>query len=143
MKKILMLALLGCIALNSNVFSMERKQEKEQNSKVQFTKMDWAKLTAASLGCAWLSLAGVETIWVNSADRDLDSIILAPYYSLVIPIYFSFLGLGCQDDNPTKYTCLGSAIFTSGIFSSLLGRYVYKKLVQLRASRSSAEKHKV
>ena len=84
MKKILILALLGCMALNSSVFSMERKQEKQQKSKVQFTKMDWAKLTAASLGCAWFLLAGIGAI-VNCSGKIDNDMILLPYYSSVLP----------------------------------------------------------
>ena len=78
MKKILMLALLGCMALNFNVYSMEKKQEKQQKSRVQFTKMDWAKLTAASLGCGWFSLVRIGAIVGVSDDMSADNPILIP-----------------------------------------------------------------
>jgi len=142
MKKTLFI-FLGLIALNSNIFSMENDQETaEKRPKAQLSKMDWAKVTAAGLGC--LAFGGTALMTRSTVTRLTrgESAVLFNFPSLLMGLVFSVPAIeilkytNTECGKPSMY--LGG--ITAGLFSCGLGAYVYKKLSALRSNRLAQSK---
>jgi hypothetical protein len=132
MKKILVLVLFGFLALNANLFSMEQKQEIVKPEKTQLTKMDWAKVVAASVGCAYFGWAALMMYPLRESIKHEFEFINLPSISAGGPLYFLAMLLGQPADDSTlnKSMVLGGIV--SGMVACGLGAYVYKKLSVLR-----------
>lgn len=145
MKKIFMV--LGIITISANLFSMNEEKQDSAKTEVKqntLTKLDIAKLTAASFGC--LLFGGIclssplvlTEILENWGDDDHA---LSGYYIpagfLPVLYYWPLVYLfnnGKQSENFAKIG-FGLSCITSGILSGVLGRYVYKKISQSRRNK--------
>lgn len=147
MKKIYSVILLGLIILNQNVFA-EKEQDVKKNAK-KFTRTDIAKVSAATLGCAFCIYAllasyptYVATHKIPKKDRSLFKLPLYHIPStlmaniLGIPLYFTSKYLSSLKYNGCScHISYGSGAIISGGLAYLLGKYIRKKLIEDKAKK--------
>jgi len=130
MKKIAIIILLSCMAVHSNMVSMQQKQETvKQNNHNEFGKIDKLKLAAAVTGFAWCStVAGIACMPTNTNFPECLAYIYNPI-SVPVDSIAKLLGYELHIGRVTKITGV-----ISGIMIGSLGCYIYKKLSQLKQS---------
>jgi len=136
MKRIFSFIFLGLITLNSNMFSLEHEQASvAEASQVQLSKMDWAQVGIASVGCLWFGMAAIMTYSTMNTHAGETSWKNIPTERM----FFSFMKaadlLGYKPSNSVVDTAFITSGITSGILSCGLGAYVYKKLSTLRSNK--------
>lgn len=138
MKKILTVILIGFVTLNTNIFGMENEQSSsKQNQQVRLSKIDIAKVGAASLGavfCAWSALMANSTFSNLYSDYDYEWYHYPSRFA-VIPFYHFLFIDGSKSSELTDKIIYGGAEILSGITAGTLGFYVYKKLSTLRTQK--------
>jgi hypothetical protein len=138
MKKMVALILLAFLAFNSSVDAMGKKQEPpRQAQQARLSKMDWAKVAAASGGavfCAWAVLGMPLRFHALYSPGDFKWY-HQPSYLFLIPFACCFdLSNTSKSADKMIYGVSGAL---SAMLASGLGFYVYKKLARLRANKQS------
>lgn len=133
MQKILTFMLFLGLALNINICTIKANDEKSKNEKAHLSKMDYAKITAALVSTVWFSFAAL-TSPLSVRDNDvLPDFAYSPLLSLFIPM--AIIGkilFKCEDSDENINSFLTLAGITSVALASESGRYVYKKIYELR-----------
>lgn len=140
MKRIsIFMLFLGFVTLNTNLFAIKDNKEATNTEKAQLSKMDYAKIAAASLGFLWFSTAAL-TPPIMVRRYTLPHWVLRPVQSVAIPIYLASTLLGAQESNKNESTTITIAGTVSGIFASQLAIYLYKKISDLRKNEAEGPK---
>lgn len=135
-KRSIFILFLGFVTLNTDLYSMEKKQEPRKIEKNQVSKADYAKIIAAGFGIGFLGIAAI-TSFLHLNDRiKEDNISMIPLISLFVPSSWISRKFGMEDtqefrDNTVKTIGSGSILMTAG-----LGLYLYKKISELRKKQN-------
>jgi len=134
--------LLGLVAVNAHIFSMEKEQKPAQQSiQARLSKTDMAKITIASVCCAFFGWAALIMYPLRESNKHDFKLINAPSVIMGTLFYLRsdlLFNSSNKDDEMNKSMVLGG--ITSGILACGLGAYVYKKLSVLRSNKSLQEK---
>lgn len=158
MKKALVFIFLGFIASSARIFSMEKEEDSvKEDAKVEFSKLDGVKVTAASLGCLFFILAVVRTYPLSNLydlsgsgirARNNDGWLNYPLIAVSLPLLIGAIGimkiLGINDKHaPIAINGVANlSALTSVLGASGCGWYIWKKLSKLRSQNSVKQKYK-
>lgn len=150
MNKILPFLLLSFMASSTNIFSMESKKDLAKRDAKEFTKLDGAKVAAASLGFGLFALAAARVYPImkcaNSNIKN-ESRLNIPLALVGTPFAVAASFMMPKDkkvkDSPTaKNIILGLAGVTTALCAGGCGWYIWKKVSKLKSKspqKSSAE----
>lgn len=140
-----LMILLGFIVLNSNLFGINDSEKLVKTEKIKFSKMDYAKIVAASIGTIWFSLASLIAIEELQEKPFLPDCLQVPLIPIFIPIaYIARHVFEIQGSNQENVnTILKTSGITAAILATGSGLYLWKKLSELRKKQANAEIGKI